>query len=126
MTEEEREQYLAKEIIIIEQKFYEDWMFWLLLFAGFFGLGIMILLCICLINMKRKNDAIISKVILMSEKQKKQDDTQKIDLDGNQVDNAPEPVAPSKPFRDEGDGFENEGSRIMSAQSVSRPGVDNP
>ena len=62
----------------------------------------------------------------MSEKQKKQDDTQKIDLDGNQDDNAPVPVAPSKPFRDEGDGVENEGSRIMSAQPDSRPGVDNP
>ena len=80
MTAEEREQYLTKEVIIKQEKFYEDWMFWLLVVAGLFGVGIMVLLCICLINMKRKNDEIISKVILMSEKQKKQDETQQIDL----------------------------------------------
>ena len=82
MSEAEREQYLTKEVIINTKEFYEDWMFWLLIFAGLFGMGIMIILCYCLIKMKQKNDEIISKVILMSEKHKKQkqDDTQQIEF----------------------------------------------
>ena len=68
MSEEEREQYLTKEIIIKQENFYETWLFWVLVFAGLVGLGIMIFLCVCLLNMKRKNDAIISKVVLMTEK----------------------------------------------------------
>ena len=49
MTAEEREKYLKKEVIIKQEKLYEDWMFWLLILAGIVGLTIMILLCVCLL-----------------------------------------------------------------------------
>ena len=44
----------------------------MLIVAGVFGLAIMLTLCICLVSMKKRNDEIVSKVVLMAEQQQRQ------------------------------------------------------
>ena len=65
MSEEERVKYLKQEIIFDRENYYETWSFWMLVLAGLVGLAIMISFVMCLLKMKKKNDAIISKVDLI-------------------------------------------------------------
>ena len=70
LPEEERTLYLREEIIIKQEKIYENWKFWALVAAGVAGLSVIISLILCLVKMKRKNDAIIIKVEMMDDKKK--------------------------------------------------------
>ena len=66
LSEEERDKYLSRKVIVKQQKIYQDWTFWVLIAGGLFGVIIMVILCVCLVNMKQRNDEITSKVVLMA------------------------------------------------------------
>ena len=88
----------------------------------------MVALCVCLVNLKKRNDEIVSKVVLMAEQQRK-------DPDGfnrpRTLETAGEggPVASSKPFRgDEDEGTISQSGMLGSVEglSVSSPPKGQP
>ena len=120
LSEAERDSYLQKKVIIKQEKIYEDWTFWVLIAAGVFGLAIMVTLCACLVSMKQRNDEIISKVVLMAERKRRNSDVDRprtLETGGEGG-----PVASSKPFR----GDEDEGSVSQSGMLVEGVPVSSP
>ena len=120
LSEAERDSYLQKKVIIKQEKIYEDWTFWVLIAAGVFGLAIMVTLCACLVSMKQRNDEIISKVVLMAERKRRNSDVDRprtLETGGEGG-----PVASSKPFR----GDEDEASVSQSGMLVEGVPVSSP
>jgi hypothetical protein len=111
MTEEERQQYYDKkpEVVLQQREFWKEWEFWALVVVGIVGVAIMIMLCCCLLNMKRKNDQIIAKVTKLEEN----DGTQNLQKEDEG------PVAPSKPFT--GDEDDTAGAPIKSSSTPASP-----
>ena len=67
LSEEEREAYVKSKIVMKQESVIESWVFWVLVLAGLCGVAIMIVFCICFVNMKKENDEIIAKVFMMTE-----------------------------------------------------------
>ena len=107
-------------MIIKQEKIYEDWTFWVLIAAGVFGLAIMVTLCACLVSMKQRNDEIISKVVLMAERKRRNSDVDRprtLETGGEGG-----PVASSKPFRgDEDEGSVSQSGMLVEGEPVSSP-----
>ena len=101
LSEEERDKYLSRKVIVKQQKIYEDWTFWVLIAGGLIGLVIMIVLCVCLVNMKQRNDEITSKVVLMAQRNQRRHSKNNALRTIEPPADEGGPIASSKPFRDE-------------------------